>query len=105
MIVVVDDEDRENDGDLTMAAEMITPEAINFMATHGRGLICLAVTGERVDELELDPMTPRNTSQCGTALTVAGCHPVPQAKLIHYHCSSVSHRRLSGRLETADQQQ
>src|SRR6185503_7125931 len=56
MIVVVDDEDRENEGDLTMAAEMITPEAINFMAAHGRGLICLAMTGERLDELELGPM-------------------------------------------------
>ena len=53
MIVVVDDEDRENEGDLTMAAELVTPEAINFMATHGRGLICLAMTGERLDELEL----------------------------------------------------
>jgi 3,4-dihydroxy 2-butanone 4-phosphate synthase/GTP cyclohydrolase II len=71
MIVVVDDEDRENEGDLTMAAEMITPEAINFMATHGRGLICLAMTGERADELELGPMTPRNTSQFGTAFTVS----------------------------------
>jgi len=71
MIVVVDDENRENEGDLTMAAEMITPEAINFMATHGRGLICLAMTGERADELELGPMTPRNTSQFGTAFTVS----------------------------------
>jgi 3,4-dihydroxy 2-butanone 4-phosphate synthase/GTP cyclohydrolase II len=71
MIVVVDDEDRENEGDLTMAAEMITPEAINFMATHGRGLICLAMTDERADELELAPMTPRNTSPCGTAFTVS----------------------------------
>jgi len=51
MIVVIDDEDRENEGDLTMAAEAIAPEAINFMATHGRGLICLAMTGERLDEL------------------------------------------------------
>src|SRR5439155_11292440 len=50
MIVVVDDEDRENEGDLTIAAEMITPDAINFMARHGRGLICLAMTGERLDE-------------------------------------------------------
>jgi 3,4-dihydroxy 2-butanone 4-phosphate synthase/GTP cyclohydrolase II len=71
MIVVIDDEDRENEGDLTMAAEMITPEAINFMATHARGLICLAVTGERADELQLDPMTPRNTARCGTAFTVS----------------------------------
>src|SRR5580658_5729964 len=71
MIVVVDDEDRENEGDLTMAAEMITPEAINFMATYARGLICLAITGEKADELELDPMTPHNTSMCGTAFTVS----------------------------------
>ena len=53
MIVVVDDEDRENEGDLTMAAEMVTPEAINFMAAHGRRLICRAITGERADKLEL----------------------------------------------------
>ena len=50
MIVVIDDEDRENEGDLAMAAELITPEAINFMATHGRGLICLSMTGERLDD-------------------------------------------------------
>jgi 3,4-dihydroxy 2-butanone 4-phosphate synthase/GTP cyclohydrolase II len=71
MIVVVDDEDRENEGDLTMPAEMITPEAINFMATHARGLICLAITGERADELELDPMTPHNTARGGTNFTVS----------------------------------
>jgi 3,4-dihydroxy-2-butanone 4-phosphate synthase/GTP cyclohydrolase II len=71
MIVVVDDEDRENEGDLTMAAEAITPEAINFMATHGRGLICLAMTGERLDELELPPMTPENSSLGGTAFTIS----------------------------------
>jgi 3,4-dihydroxy 2-butanone 4-phosphate synthase/GTP cyclohydrolase II len=71
MIVVVDDDDRENEGDLTMAAEMITPEAINFMATHARGLICLAITGERADELQLDPMTPHNTARCGTNFTVS----------------------------------
>jgi 3,4-dihydroxy 2-butanone 4-phosphate synthase / GTP cyclohydrolase II len=71
MIVVVDDEDRENEGDLTMAAEMITPEAVNFMAAHARGLICLAITGERADELILGPMTPVNTSPCGTAFTVS----------------------------------
>jgi 3,4-dihydroxy-2-butanone 4-phosphate synthase/GTP cyclohydrolase II len=71
MIVVVDDEDRENEGDLTMAAEMITPEAINFMAMHGRGLICLAMTGERLDELELAPMSPDNTALCGTAFTIS----------------------------------
>ena len=71
MIVVVDDEDRENEGDLTMAAELTTPEAINFMARHGRGLICLAMTGERLDELELPPMAPNNTALGGTAFTVS----------------------------------
>lgn len=67
MIVLVDDEDRENEGDLTMAAEKITPEAINFMAKYGRGLICLAMTAERLDHLRLGPMTKENTSQLGTA--------------------------------------
>ena len=71
MIVVVDDEDRENEGDLTIAAELATPEAINFMATHGKGLICLAMTGERLDELELAPMAPNNTASGGTAFTVS----------------------------------
>ncbi len=71
MIVVVDDEDRENEGDLMIAAEMITPEAINFMATHARGLICLAITGERADALELSEMVSRNTSKGGTAFTVS----------------------------------
>jgi len=71
MVVVVDDEDRENEGDLTIAAEMITPEAINFMAKHGRGLICLAMTGERLQELQLDQMAPENTALGGTAFTVS----------------------------------
>lgn len=71
MVVVVDDEDRENEGDLTMAAEMITPEAINFMAIHGRGLICLAMTGERLDELRLAPMAVDNTALHSTAFTVS----------------------------------
>ena len=71
MIVVVDDEDRENEGDLTMAAEMITPEAINFMAKHGRGLICLAMNSRRLTELELEPMAPENTALGGTAFTVS----------------------------------
>src|SRR6476469_6653717 len=69
MVVVVDDEDRENEGDLTMAAEMITPEAINFMAMHGRGLICLAMTDERLKELSLGPMTSEDTALGGTAFT------------------------------------
>src|SRR5215472_7337938 len=67
MIVVVDDEDRENEGDLTLAAERVTPEAINFMAKYGRGLICLAMTGERLDYLRIGPMTRENTSPYGTA--------------------------------------
>jgi 3,4-dihydroxy-2-butanone 4-phosphate synthase len=71
MVVVVDDEDRENEGDLTMAAAKITPEAINFMATHGRGLICLAMTGERLDQLELGSMVPSNSALGGTAFTVS----------------------------------
>src|SRR5437870_11339900 len=71
MVVVVDDEDRENEGDLTMAAELVTPEAINFMATHGRGLICLAMTGERLDELDLPAMVADNTAPHGTAFTVS----------------------------------
>jgi 3,4-dihydroxy-2-butanone 4-phosphate synthase/GTP cyclohydrolase II len=71
MVVVIDDEDRENEGDLTMAAELVTPEAINFMATYGRGLICLAMTGERLDELDLAAMAPDNTAPHGTAFTVS----------------------------------
>lgn len=67
MVVLVDDEDRENEGDLTMAAEKITPEAINFMTKYGRGLICLALTEERCDELSLPLMSQRNTSRFGTA--------------------------------------
>ena len=67
IVVVVDDEDRENEGDLTIAAEKVTPEIINFMATHGRGLICLPLTAERCDYLRLPLMSPRNTSNFGTA--------------------------------------
>jgi len=69
MIVVVDDEDRENEGDLTLAAEFVTPEAINFMARFGRGLICLALTEDRADHLRLRPMSEENTSRFGTAFT------------------------------------
>jgi 3,4-dihydroxy 2-butanone 4-phosphate synthase/GTP cyclohydrolase II len=69
MIVVVDDEDRENEGDLTLAAEFVTPEAINFMARFGRGLICLTLTEDRADHLRLRPMTEENTSRFGTAFT------------------------------------
>jgi 3,4-dihydroxy 2-butanone 4-phosphate synthase/GTP cyclohydrolase II len=68
-IVLVDDEDRENEGDLALPAEKITPAAINFMAKYGRGLICLALTEDRCDELNLPPMSPVNTSALGTAFT------------------------------------
>src|SRR5512143_3614882 len=70
-LIIVDDEDRENEGDLAIAAERVTPEAINFMATHGRGLVCLALTEERCDVLELPPMVADNTSPFGTAFTVS----------------------------------
>lgn len=69
MIIVVDDEDRENEGDLTLAAEFVSPEAINFMARFGRGLICLTLTEDRADHLRLRPMTEENTSRFGTAFT------------------------------------
>ncbi|MBS0483903.1 MAG: 3,4-dihydroxy-2-butanone-4-phosphate synthase, partial [Proteobacteria bacterium] len=62
MIIIVDDEDRENEGDLVCAAEKVTPEIINFMAKHGRGLICLPLTEERCEELQLIPQTSENTS-------------------------------------------
>jgi 3,4-dihydroxy 2-butanone 4-phosphate synthase/GTP cyclohydrolase II len=67
ILVVVDDEDRENEGDLTIAAEKVTPQIVNFMATHGRGLICLAMTGEQCDHLRLPLISPQNTSNFGTA--------------------------------------
>ena len=69
MVIIVDDEDRENEGDLTMAAEKVTPEAINFMARFGRGLICLSLTEERCDYMRLSPMTSANESPFGTAFT------------------------------------
>jgi 3,4-dihydroxy 2-butanone 4-phosphate synthase/GTP cyclohydrolase II len=71
MVVVVDDEDRENEGDLTLAAEKVTPEAINFMAKYGRGLVCLAMTEERLEHLRIGPMTAENTSNYGTAFCEA----------------------------------
>jgi 3,4-dihydroxy 2-butanone 4-phosphate synthase/GTP cyclohydrolase II len=71
MIVIVDDEDRENEGDLTLAAEKVTPEAINFMAKYGRGLICLTLTEERLEHLRISPMSAENTSNYGTAFCEA----------------------------------
>ena len=71
MVVIVDDEDRENEGDLAMAAEMVTPEAINFMATHGRGLICVSMMAQRLEQLRLPLMVSDNTARLGTAFTVS----------------------------------
>ena len=75
MVIVCDDEDRENEGDLTLAAQFATPEAINFMATHGRGLICLSLTPERCDELGLDLMAAKNESPFQTPFTVSIAEP------------------------------
>ena len=71
MVILVDDEERENEGDLTLAAEFVTPEAINFMARHGRGLICLSITEEKAHSLQLPPMVHDNSSAFGTAFTVS----------------------------------
>src|SRR5512140_1698509 len=70
MIIIVDDEDRENEGDLMIAAEKVTPEAINFMARYGRGLICLSMTPERLDELDIPLMVSQNSSRFDTAFCV-----------------------------------
>ncbi|MGH7376566.1 MAG: 3,4-dihydroxy-2-butanone-4-phosphate synthase, partial [Candidatus Methylomirabilales bacterium] len=71
MVIVVDDEDRENEGDLTLAAEQVTPAAVNFMATHGKGLICVPLTAARCEALHLPPMVAENTAPLGTAFCVS----------------------------------
>jgi len=71
MFILIDEEDRENEGDLVIPAQFATPEKVNFMAKFGRGLICLALTGDRAEQLGLDPMTPRNQTRMGTAFTVS----------------------------------
>ena len=71
MVILVDEEDRENEGDLVLAAEHVTPEAINFMARHARGLICLTLTRDRCEALQLQPMASRNGTKHGTAFTVS----------------------------------
>ncbi|QHC75480.1 3,4-dihydroxy-2-butanone-4-phosphate synthase [Rathayibacter sp. VKM Ac-2805] len=71
IVVVVDDEDRENEGDLVMAADHVSPQAINFMITRGRGLVCFSLTEERAEQLQLPPMVPRNEDHLGTAFTVS----------------------------------
>src|SRR5687767_4805770 len=75
-IILMDDEDRENEGDLVYAAEKMTPEAMNFILVHGRGTVCLALTGEQCDRLRLHPQTDQNTATLGTAFTVTvDAHP------------------------------
>lgn len=71
MVLVVDDHDRENEGDLLIAAEKVTPDVINFMITHGKGLVCVPLTEERIKELKLDPMVSSNTEPLRTAFTVS----------------------------------
>ena len=71
MIILVDDEDRENEGDLCCAAELVTPEIVNFMATHGRGLICMPMVQDRLDELDIPLMVEKNTASMGTAFCVS----------------------------------
>ncbi|MCL5026559.1 MAG: 3,4-dihydroxy-2-butanone-4-phosphate synthase, partial [Chloroflexi bacterium] len=71
LVIIVDDESRENEGDLALAAEKVTPEAVNFMAREGRGLICVAMTGKRLDELEIPMMVMENTATFGTAFTIS----------------------------------
>jgi 3,4-dihydroxy 2-butanone 4-phosphate synthase / GTP cyclohydrolase II len=99
MVVVVDDPERENEGDLVVAAQFATPEAVNFMATHARGLICLCLTGERCEQLGLPQMTPRNEARLGTAFTVSvearegvttGISAADRAHTIHVAIDSAS---------------
>ena len=71
MVILMDDEDRENEGDLVMAAEYVTPDAVNFMATHGRGLICLTLTKKRCEQLKLPLMVDKNLSPFSTAFTLS----------------------------------
>src|SRR5581483_34792 len=81
VVIVVDDEDRENEGDFLTAARNVTPEVINFMATHGRGLICAAITEERCEELGLEMMVSNNTAEHSTAFTVS-------VDLLGYGCTT-----------------
>jgi 3,4-dihydroxy 2-butanone 4-phosphate synthase/GTP cyclohydrolase II len=99
-VIVVDDEDRENEGDLIMAAEKVTPETINFMARHGRGLICMPITGERLDELKIPMMATNNTSRFGTAFTVSvearegtstGISAADRARTVHVMADPKTH--------------
>src|SRR5215475_1157090 len=78
MVIIVDDEDRENEGDLMIAAEKVTPDTINFMATYGRGLICLPMTGDRLDQLQIPMMVEKNTAPLGTAF----CVPIEAKKSV-----------------------
>ncbi|MBE3095970.1 MAG: 3,4-dihydroxy-2-butanone-4-phosphate synthase, partial [Planctomycetes bacterium] len=92
IIVVVDDEERENEGDFVMAAEKVTPEAINFLSKHGRGLICLPATRERLQQLDLHPMVARNTASLGTSFTVSvdAAHGITTGISAHDRARTVS---------------
>ena len=94
MIIVVDDEDRENEGDLTIAAEKVTPETINFMAKFGRGLICLSMTGHRLDELEIPLAVTANTTSFGTAF----CVPIDAKHQVTSSSEGTTHRLVIPRL-------
>jgi 3,4-dihydroxy 2-butanone 4-phosphate synthase/GTP cyclohydrolase II len=91
MVIVVDDEDRENEGDFILAADKVTPDAINFMATYGRGLICVPMTGSRLDELGLSPMVAENTSRMGTpfAISVDGKHNTTTGSSAHDRAATI----------------
>ena len=95
MIVLVDDEDRENEGDLVIAAECVKPEAINFMAQYGRGLICLALTGERIKELNLHPMAPEK--HLGLSNRVSRVHRGGYGRHHRHQCRGPSPYDPSGR--------
>ena len=99
MVILVDDEDRENEGDLTMAAEKVTPEAINFMTKYGRGLLCLSMTPDKIDALDLPMMVNNNKSRYGTAFTVSieaakGSQPVFQRMIAQSPSSPLLTRML-----------
>src|SRR5215213_3791403 len=93
MVVLVDDEDRENEGDLVIAAEKITPAAINFMVTHARGVVCLALTPERCDKLALHPQTDLNTAKTGSRRTCSGPGTSIRCAAARAACSCARGRR------------
>ncbi|MGI6712551.1 MAG: bifunctional 3,4-dihydroxy-2-butanone-4-phosphate synthase/GTP cyclohydrolase II [Bacillota bacterium] len=102
MIIVVDDEDRENEGDLIMAAEKVTPDAINFMATYGRGLICVPMIGKRLDELKINPMVERNSESLETAFTISVDGPESTTGISAYERSATVKALIDPNLKPED---